>query len=104
MDTKIADRLRNQRGILHKWLNGYGFVSYEGRDVFVHRDAFLPNNRPEKGQLVGFDFGLAPDRSRPPIAINVRVLKTKQQVQAETEVALGLLMLQDQKVSQGGVQ
>jgi cold shock CspA family protein len=57
------------RGPLVKWFdkNGYGFIKFEGRDVFVHRTAYLSGFVPEVGQIVTFDFGFAPDKTKPPM-------------------------------------
>ncbi len=80
--------LTKNRGPLVKWFeqNGYGFIKFEGREVFVHRTAYLSGFAPEVGQIVTFDFGLAPDKNRPPMAINVRVFKSATDVAAEEEI------------------
>jgi len=78
--------LTRQRGQLVKWFDGYGFIKFEGREVFVHRKAYLSGFAPEVGQIVTFDFGLAPDKNRPPMAINVRVFKSATDVAAEEEI------------------
>jgi cold shock CspA family protein len=85
--------LKNNRGQLVKWLKGYGFIEYEGRHVFVHRDSYLRGFAPEVGQVVAFDFGLAPDKNKPPIAVNVRVVKTAKSVADEYEIKRGLEVL-----------
>ena len=91
--------LKNNRGQLVKWLRGYGFIEYEGRHVFVHRDSYLRGFAPEVGQVVAFDFGLAPDKNKPPMAVNVRVVKTAKWVADEYEIKRGLEVL---AAKQGG--
>jgi len=90
--------LKNKKGQLAKWFadRGYGFIKFEGRDVFVHREAYLSGFAPEVGQILHFDFSLAPDKNRPPIAINVRVTKSPKSVAAEEEIKRGLEALVDQ--------
>lgn len=76
--------LRDCRGQLTKWFGSYGFIKYENRDVFVHLknyNGFIP----EVGQLVKFDFGLAPG-DKPPMAVNVRVVKSALAVTAEQQI------------------
>lgn len=90
--------LKNKKGQLAKWFRGYGFIRFEDRDVFVHREAYLPGFAPEVGQIVHFDFGLAPDKNRPPIAINVRVVKSAKSVADEQEIKNGL-----EALAKGGV-
>jgi cold shock CspA family protein len=91
--------LKNNRGKLTKWFQGYGFIRYEHRDVFVHRHAFLDGFSPEIGQIVAFDFALAPDKNKPPVAINVRVVKSAKSVADEYEIKRGLEVL---AAKQGG--
>lgn len=80
-----------------KWFSkGYGFIKHEGRHVFVHGSAYLSGFHPEIGQLVAFDFAIAPD-NKPPMAVNVRVLKSAKSVQAEEEIRTGLEALQRAK-------
>ena len=92
--------LKNNRGQLTKWFQGYGFIRYENRDVFVHRDAYLSGFSPEIGQIVAFDFGLAPNKNKPPIAVNVRVVKSAKSVAEEQDTKHGLEALVAAK--QGG--
>jgi cold shock CspA family protein len=94
--------LKNKRGQLVKWFekSGYGFIRFEDRDVFVHREAYLSGFAPERFQILAFDFGLAPDRNKPPVAINVRVTKSAKAVAAEEEIKRGLEALVETK---GGV-
>ena len=82
---------RNKKGHLERWIekSGYGFIRHDDRLVFVHRTGYLFGFKPEVGQAVAFDFGLAPN-GRPPMAVNVRVVKTAQAVAAEKEVQRGL--------------
>jgi cold shock CspA family protein len=91
--------LKNNRGQLAKWLKGYGFIEYEGRHVFVHRNSYLRGFAPEIGQIVAFDFGLAPDKNKPPMAVNIRVVKTAKSVADEYEIKRGLEVL---AAKQGG--
>jgi cold shock CspA family protein len=93
--------VKNKRGQLVRWFeqSGYGFIRFENRDVFVHREAYLSGFTPERFQVVAFDFGLAPDKNRPPVAINVRVTKSAKAVAAEEEIKRGLEAL----ANQGGV-
>lgn len=93
--------LKNKRGQLVRWFekSGYGFIRFENRDVFVHREAYLSGFRPERFQIVAFDFGFAPDKNKPPVAINVRVTKPAKAVAAEEEIKRGLEAL----ANQGGV-
>jgi cold shock CspA family protein len=86
-------KLKNNQGTLRRWLNGFGFIRFDGRDVFVHRDAYLRGFKPEVGQIVLFDFGLAPDKNRPPVAINVRVSKSVKAIADEIEIKRGLEVL-----------
>ena len=81
-----------KRGPLYKWFEqyGYGFIKFEGRDVFVHRRSYLSGFVPEVGQIVTFDFGFAPDKTRPPMAVKVRVWKSAKTVAAEEEIKRGL--------------
>ncbi len=90
---------KNNRGQLTKWYQGYGFIRYEHRDVFVYRDEYLPGFSPEIGQIVAFDFGLAPDKNKPPVAVNVRVVKSAKMVAAEQDIKRGLEVL---AAKQGG--
>ena len=92
--------LKNNRGQLTKWYQGYGFIRYEHRDVFVHRDAYLRGFSPEIGQIVAFDFGLGPDKNKPPVAVNVRVVKSAKSVAEEQDIKHGLEVL---AAKQGGV-
>jgi cold shock CspA family protein len=94
-------QLKNNRGQLAKWFNNFGFIKFENRDVFVHRENYLPGFLPEVGQIVAFDFGLSPNPNRPPQAINVRVVKSAATIQAEEQIRAGLEALQKQ---QGGTQ
>ena len=93
--------LKNNRGQLIKWFQGYGFIKYEGREVFVHRYAYLRGFSPEIGQIVAFDFALAPDKTKPPMAVNVRVTKSAKIVAEEIEIKRGLEALL--ATNQGGV-
>ena len=79
-------KLKNNRGQLVKLFPNYGFIKFENRDVFVHRDSYLHGFLPEIGQIVGFDFGISPNPQRPPQAINVRVVKTAAAVRQEQEI------------------
>lgn len=88
--------LLNNRGQLYKWTGTHGFIKFEGRDVFVHRSSYLQGFHPEIGQLVSFDFALAPNPVRPPMAVRVRVVKTACAVQAELDVRRGLEALAKQ--------
>jgi cold shock CspA family protein len=94
-------QLKNNKGRLAKWFNNFGFIKFENRDVFVHRENYLPGFLPEVGQIVGFDFGLSPIPNRPPQAINVRVVQSAAAVRAELETRAGLEALLRQ---QGGTQ
>lgn len=85
--------LKNNRGQLAKWFGNFGFIRFEDRDVFVHRAAYLSGFVPEAGQMVRFDFGLAPDKNKPPMAINVRVIKSANAVAAEKQIKQGLEVL-----------
>jgi cold shock CspA family protein len=87
-------QLKNNRGQLVKLFRNYGFIKFEGRDVFVHRDGYLHGFKPEIGQLVSFDFALAPEPDRPPVSVNVRVVKTAAAVQAEKKLADALKTIQ----------
>jgi cold shock CspA family protein len=93
--------VKNKKGQLVKWFEDrrYGFIRFDGHDVFVHRTAYLSGFVPEVGQIVHFDFGLAPDKNRPPIAINIRVTKSAKVVATEEEIKRGLEVL----ANQGGV-
>lgn len=95
--------LTNNKGVVYKWLQGFGFIKFEGRDVFVHRNSYLSGFYPEVGQLVLFDFGLAPDTSKPPMAVNVRVLKSAKQIADEQE-AKRLLDTQAQQELRRGLE
>jgi cold shock CspA family protein len=79
-------QIKNNRGQLLKMLKNYGFIRFEGRDVFVHRDAYLQGFKPEIWQIVSFDFALAPEPDRPPVAVNVRVIKPASAFQAEKRI------------------
>jgi len=89
---------RNKKGCLERWVEerGYGFIRHEDRLVFVHRTGYLFGFKPEVGQAVAFDFGLAPN-GKPPMAINVRVVKTAQAVATERQVQRGLEALLNAK-------
>jgi cold shock CspA family protein len=82
---------RNKKGCLERWVEerGYGFIRHDDRLVFVHRTSYLFGFKPELGRAVAFDFGLAPN-GRPPMAINVRVVKAARAVAAEKQVQRGL--------------
>jgi cold shock CspA family protein len=84
--------LAKNRGPLEKWFEtqGYGFIKFEGRDVFVHRRSYLTGFVPEVGQIVTFDFDFAPDKTKPPMAVNVRVWKSAKTVADEDEIKHGL--------------
>jgi cold shock CspA family protein len=94
MDVKLKDN----KGQLKKWLDGFGFIRFEHRDVFVHRTAYLQGFKPEVGQILLFDFGLAPDPTKPPVAINVRVVKNAEHVAAEESIRSGLEALLSTKI------
>ncbi len=82
-------QLKNNRGELVKYFErqGYGFIWYENREVYVHVSNYLSGFTPEVNQLVAFDFGLfTKDPSRPPQAVNVRVVKEASAVKAEREI------------------
>ena len=87
----MSMEFRNKKGHLERWIetSGYGFIRHDDRLVFVHRTGYLFGFKPEPGQAVAFDFGLAPN-GKPPMAINVRVVKTAQAVAAEKQVQRGL--------------
>ena len=92
--------LKNNRGPLVKWFSGFGFIKFEGRNVFVHRDAYLPGFETEigqVGQMLGFDFGIAPN-GKPPMAINVRVVKSAKAVADEKKTQAGLEALLKTKI------
>lgn len=80
--------LEKNRGPLYKWFEkeGYGFIKLEGRDIFVHRTSYLGGFTPEIGQIVTFDFGFAPDKTKPPMAVNVRVWKSAKTVADEEQI------------------
>lgn len=84
---------KNCRGQLKNWKDGFGFVRYEGRDVFVHRSAYLPGFETEigqVGQILAFDFVEAPN-GKPPMAGNVRVI-TSAGADAKARVAEAEIM------------
>jgi hypothetical protein len=86
-------QLKNKKGQLIKWLRNFGFIKFEDRQVFVHRDNYLSGFLPEVGQQVVFDFGLSPGEGKPPQAINVRVVKSARAVAAEKEIQRTLAAL-----------
>jgi|SRR5215813_6603324 len=92
--------LKNQKGQLVKFFKekGYGFLKHEGREVFVHTTAYLSGFFPEVGQIVGFDFALGLN-NKPPMAVNIRVLKSAQSVKDEQEIKAGLEALERIKIS-----
>src|SRR5438876_2993368 len=91
--------LKDNKGQLIKWIEkgGYGWILFDGRQVFVHVTSYLQGFVPEVDQLVRFDFGLAPNQ-KPPMAINVRVVKSAKTVAAERQIQAGLEALQNAKI------
>jgi cold shock CspA family protein len=77
------------QGRLLKKGNNFGFLRYQGRDVFVHFSNYLRGFTPELNQQVEFEFGPSPREDRPPVAIRVRVVKSAAQVEAEFKIQQG---------------
>jgi len=66
----------------------FGFIKYDNdKTVFFHIETgYLSGFHPEVGQLVAFDFGPAPDPSKPAVAVNIRVIKSAKAVQEENAI------------------
>jgi hypothetical protein len=79
------------RGRLAKWHGSFGFIRYEGRDVFVHFKNYLGGFHPELNQFVEFDLGPAVREDKPEQAIRVRVLRTAVQVEAKYTAGVNAL-------------
>jgi len=93
-------QLKDNKGQLIRWNEngGYGFILFDGRRVFVHATSYLQGFVPEVGQFVRFDFGLAPDKTKPPMAVKVRVVKSAKAVKAEKQIQAGLEALLKTKI------
>jgi cold shock CspA family protein len=84
---------KNCRGQLAKWKEGYGFINFNGRELFVHRDAYLPGFKSEigqVGQMLAFDLGPSQNSSKPPMAVNVRVVVSAKTYTAEQQIRRGI--------------
>jgi cold shock CspA family protein len=81
-------QLKNCEGYLRVWKEAFGFIRYEGRDIFVFHNQYkkTPGQIPEVGQKVRFDFALGRD-GKPPMAVNIIVTRTAAQVKADRELA-----------------
>lgn len=74
---------KSYQGRVAKWLGSFGFIRYEGRDVFVHLRNYCSGFHPELNQLVEFELGPPVQENKPAQALRVRVVKTAAQVEAE---------------------
>jgi cold shock CspA family protein len=90
-------QLTDNAGQLYRWFSvdsrgkgGYGFIKFEGRNVFVHTKNYVSGHIPEVGQKVAFDFGLSHDPNKPPQAVRVRVLASAQMMKAEADTKAAL--------------
>jgi cold shock CspA family protein len=76
-------QVENCEGYLRNWKKAFGFIRYQGRDVFVfHQEYKKAGQIPEPGQKVRFDFALGLD-GKPPMAVNIVVIRTAEQVKAD---------------------
>lgn len=70
-----------KQGQLIKWFGSYGFIRYEGQNVFVHLKNCSTGFIPELGARVGFELMAATTFGKPPQACRVRTLRNDVQAQ-----------------------
>ena len=73
-----------------KWRGSYGFIRYNGEDIFVHLTNYLHGFVPELNQICEFEIGPATKIGKPNEAFRVTVVKSAEQVIAEFNRGAGV--------------
>jgi cold shock CspA family protein len=68
--------VHRKQGRLVKWRGSYGFIRYNGKDIFVHLSSYLHGFVPELNQICEFEIGPATKQDKPNEAFRVTVVKT----------------------------
>ena len=87
-----------KQGRLVRWNGSYGFIRYNGKDIFTHLTSFLHGFVPEQNSIVEFEIGPAKKEGKPNEAFRVIVVKSAAQVIAEFNEQNA------EQLAQGGVQ
>ena len=86
------------QGRIAKWYGGFGFIRFDGRDIFVHNKNFMSGSFPELNSIVEFRLGPATREDRPDQAVNVKIVKRAADVLDDFERRAGIEALRNTKI------
>jgi cold shock CspA family protein len=72
--------MNRRQGRLKNWKGTFGFILYEGNEIFVHLSNYLHGFTPEVNQIVEFELGPANKPGKANEAYRVIVVKSADQV------------------------